>query len=211
MENLIYILFICVVAPMLLMLFMLKKRSRMVIGFMLLGIFISLFVSELNAIILTRLHNDVVLVTTTITPITEELFKALPILFYAIAVSDRQDKVLPLAFSIGIGFGMFENMSVLIQNIRDVTIAWAVIRGFSTALMHGVCTLTVGFGICFVRKKRKLFYCGTFALLALASIYHGVFNMLVQSEYKHFGFLLPALTYIPMLLQQYRFRRSKRT
>ena len=204
MDNLIYILFICVVAPMFLMFLMLKKRSKTIVGFMLLGICVSLFVSELNAIILSQLNNDTLLVTTSITPITEEVFKAIPILFYAFAVSDRQDKVLPLAFSIGIGFGMFENMVVLVQNIEDVTIAWAIVRGFSTALMHGICTLTIGFGICFVKKKKKLFYCGVFALLALASIYHGIFNMLVQSDYKYFGFVIPALTYIPILLQQYK-------
>ena len=46
---------------------------------------------------------------------------------------------------------------------------------------------------------RKLFYCGTFALLSVASIYHGIFNMLVQSDYKYFGFVLPAATFIPIL------------
>ena len=211
MDNLIYILFICLVAPMFFMLFMLKKRSKMIMSFMMIGIFVSLFVSELNAIILAALNDDIMLVTTSVTPITEELFKAIPILFYAIVVSDRQDKVLPLAFSVGIGFGMFENMSVLVQNVEEVTIAWAIVRGFSTALMHGVCTLTVGFGICLVKKKRKLFYCGTFSLLALASIYHGIFNMLVQSDYKYFGFLIPALTYIPILFQQYKISKKKKS
>ena len=60
------------------------------------------------------------------------------------------------------------------------------------------------------QKKRKLFYSGTFALLTLASIYHGIFNMLVQSEYKYLGFVLPAVTYIPILFQQYRFYKKKR-
>ena len=202
MDNLIYILFICVVAPMVLLLLMLKKRSKLIVGFMLIGICVSLFVSELNSILLAKLNNDALLVTTSITPVTEELFKALPVLFYAIVVNDRQDKVLALSFAVGIGFGMFENMVILVQNIADVTIAWAIIRGFSTALMHGICTLAVGFGICFVKKKRKLFISGTFALLFLASIYHGIFNMLVQSEYKYLGFIIPAVTYIPILLWQ---------
>ena len=79
MDNLIYILFICVVAPMVLLLLMLKKRSKLIVGFMLIGIFVSLFVSELNSILLSKLNNDTLLVTTSITPVTEELFKALPI------------------------------------------------------------------------------------------------------------------------------------
>ena len=96
---------------------------------------------------------------------------------------------------------MFENMVILVQNVDNVTIGWAIIRGFATALMHAVCTVVVGYGICFVKKKKKLFYCGTFALLALAMIYHGIFNMLAQSEsLKYYGFFLPAVTYIPVVI-----------
>ncbi|MBR0412653.1 MAG: hypothetical protein IJI47_03705, partial [Eubacterium sp.] len=62
---------------------------------------------------------------------------------------------------------------------------------------------------CFIKKKKKLFYCGTFALLTMASIYHGIFNMLVQSDYKFLGFVLPALTYVPILIQQYFYYKRK--
>lgn len=202
MDNLIYILLICVVAPMFLLLLMLKKRSKLIVGFMLVGIFTSLFSSELNTILLHALDNDALLLTTSVSPGTEEFFKALPILFYALVNSDRQDRIMPLSFALGIGFGMFENTVMLVQNVENVTIAWAIIRGFSTALMHGLCTLAVGYGICFVKKKKKLFVVGTFALLALASTYHGIFNMLVQSDYNYIGYIMPAVTYIPILFLQ---------
>lgn len=210
MDNLIYILFICTVAPILLMFLMLRKRSKLLVGYMLIGIFVSLFISELNTILLNLLGGDSLYVTTTITPVSEEIIKALPVLFYAVLFSDNRERIMPIAFATGIGFGMFENMVVLVQNIETVTIGWAIIRGFSTALMHGVCTVTVGFGICFVKKKRKLFYTGTFALLSIACIYHGIFNMLVQSDLKYFGFLLPAVTYIPLLAQQLNYYKKKK-
>lgn len=203
MDNLVYILFICIVAPLLLLSLMLRKRSKLIVGYMLVGIFVSLFVSELNTILLNMFKGEMEYVTTTITPISEEIAKAIPVLFYAIVFSDKKDRVMPIALSLGIGFAMFENMVILVQNIESVSIGWAIIRGFATALMHGVCTMTVGFGICFVKKKKKLFYCGTFALLTMASIYHGIFNMLVQSNYKYLGFVLPALTYIPIIIRQY--------
>lgn len=44
------------------------------------------------------------------------------------------------------------------------------------------------------------FYCGTFALLSSAIIYHATYNLLVQSTYQYAGILLPIATYIPMLL-----------
>ena len=210
MDNLAYILFICHVAPMLLMVLILRGRSRLLVGYMLIGVCVSLFVSELNTILLNQFNSDMLYVTTTITPVTEEIVKAIPVLFYAVAFSNNRDLIMPLAFATGVGFAMFENMVILVQNINDVTIGWAIIRGFATALMHSVCTVAIGYGICFVKKKRKLFYCGTFALLTLASIYHGIFNMLVQSDYKYLGFFLPAVTYIPLVLNQYRYYKSKK-
>lgn len=210
MDNLVYILFICLVAPMLLMVLMLRKRSRLLVGYMLVGIFVSLFVSELNTILLGLFGGDSLYVTTTITPVSEETVKAIPVLFYALLFSDDRDRVMPIAFATGVGFAMFENMVILVQNIEMVTVGWAIIRGFATALMHAVCTVTVGYGICFVKKRRKLFYCGTFALLTMASIYHGIFNMLVQSEFKYLGFFLPALTYIPIVIQQIQHYKSKK-
>lgn len=56
MDNLTiqpYILFICVTAPLLLMLLLLKRKSRLLLGYMLLGIFISLSISELNNTLLS--------------------------------------------------------------------------------------------------------------------------------------------------------------
>ncbi len=187
-----------------------RKRSRLLVGYMIIGVCVSLFVSELNTILLNLFDEDSLYVTTTITPISEEIVKAVPVLFYAIVFSDNRDRVMPIAFATGVGFGMFENMVILVQNIENVSVSWAVIRGFSTALMHAICTVTIGYGICFIKKKRKLFYCGTFALLAMACIYHGIFNMLVQSDYKYFGFVLPAVTYLPLLYIQYTSVNSKK-
>ena len=61
----------------------------------------------------------------------------------------------------------------------------------------------IGYGMSFVRKRKKFFYCGTFALLSTAILYHAIFNMLVQSEYDYIGFILPGLTYIPILVSIY--------
>ena len=183
--------------------------------FIIIGILLSLFISEVNSILLNLFDGASLYVTTTITPISEEIVKTLPVLFYALVFSDSKDRLMPIALATGIGFGLFENTVILVQSlvqdVGSVTVGWAIIRGFSTALMHGVCTMSVGFGISFVKKKKKLFYCGTFALLTMAMIYHGIYNMLVQSNYRWLGFVLPAVTYIPIILQQYNYFKSKKT
>lgn len=211
MANLIYILFICMLAPLLLTLPLMKGASRRVMLYIIIGICVSLFVSEINGLMLPLFNNEMLFVTTTITPVTEEIVKALPVLLYAFVFSDDREKLLPLAFATGIGFALFENTVILIQSIDSVSILWAVIRGFSTALMHGICTAAVGYGMGFVRKKKKLFISGTFALLALAITYHGLFNMLVQSKnLQYVGYFMPAVTYIPLIIYLVFFVRNKK-
>ena len=45
-----------------------------------------------------------------------------------------------------------------------------------------------------------MFYTGTTALLAVAMFYHSVYNTLVQSQHQLVGFLLPVITFIPVLV-----------
>ena len=210
MENMIYILFICMFAPLLLSLPLIKKSSRGIMIFILIGIGVALFISEINGLFLRMMNNNTAYVTTTITPVTEEIIKALPILVYAFVFTDKREKLITASFAVGIGFALFENTYILTQTSTQVTIGWAIIRGFSTALMHGICTAAIGFGMSFIRKKKKLFYCGTIALLLLSVTYHGIFNMLVQSEsLKYFGFFLPVVTYIPIVVASIRSAKKK--
>ena len=200
MDNLIYILFICIVVPLCLMLPTLKDKSRLLIGFMIIGMIDCLLASEINAMLLPIFLNNSYYVTTTITPITEEIIKALAILFFAIVIKDERTTLIAISFAVGVGFAVLENAIILIQNINNVSIFWALIRGFSASLAHGICTMSVGVGISMVKKKRKLFYSGTFALLTLAIIYHAIYNTLVQSNLNYFGFILPMLTYLPLII-----------
>ena len=201
MENLIYILFICIFVPLLISLPLVQRSSRDIMIFILAGIAVALFISEINGILLQVFKNDSLFVTTTITPATEEIAKAIPVLLYAFMFSDSRRKLLTISFALGVGFALFENTAILMANIDNVSIGWSVIRGFSTALMHGITTAAVGYGMSYVRSKRKLAFTGTFALLVTAIIYHGIFNILVQAEnLKYYGFILPAVTYVPFVI-----------
>jgi RsiW-degrading membrane proteinase PrsW (M82 family) len=182
-----------------------KPSSRDIIIFIETGIFVALFVSEINGSLLRFFDEDTFYVTTTITPVTEEIFKALPILLYAFGISDNRDKLITISFALGIGFALFENSYILIANIDNVTLGWSAVRGFSTGLMHGICTAMVGFGMSFVKKKRKLFVVGTIALLMTAITYHASFNLMVQYDRMNwYGFAMPMITYIPFMIYRIR-------
>ena len=200
MDNLTYISFIAITVSLALMLPLMEKKLRRLVVFMITGIFACLFVSEVNNILLNAFHNDMFFVTTTITPVTEEIVKMLPILFFAIMVTDDRATLIPISFAVGVGFALLENVVILTQNVENVTILWALVRGFGSGLVHGICTVMVGWGISYIKKRRKFFYCGTFALLSAAIIYHAIYNLLVQSPYQYVGILLPTVTYIPVIL-----------
>ena len=209
MDNMIYILFISISIPLLLMALLMEKKARLPILFMIIGIFVSVFASEVNGLLSKLLSMDTYSMTVIITPVTEELLKALPILYYAIVISDKRERLFTASMAIGIGFALLENAYFLL-NSDNFTIIIAIIRAFGAGLMHGMCTLLVGVGISFVKKKRKLFAVGTFGLLSTAIVYHGIYNILIQSDFSIVGALLPIATYIPFFIWRLHIKcRSK--
>ena len=199
MDNLIYILFVAIFVPILLMTCLVEKKARHPLIFVLIGIFVSVFASEVNGVMVDLLPLSTFEVTIIVTPISEEILKALPILFFATLLSPKKEAAFTAAMAIGIGFAVLENAFYML-NDTSFNMIDAIVRAFGAGLMHGMCTLLVGVGILFVKKKRKLFVVGTFAMLSTAITYHGIYNMLVQSDYKIIGYLLPIATYIPFVV-----------
>ena len=199
-----YIIFICTAVPISLMLSLLEKKSRTTLFYMLLGLIICLLAAQINFILRDSFYGtwdpNVFAVTTTLTPIVEELLKAIPIIYFGFVISDKRDDLLTVSMALGIGFAILENCYILVANLDQTSIIWAVTRGFSSALLHGICTSLVGFGVSYVKKRKKLFYTGTFALLTVAIIIHGLFNAFIQSRYSYVGILLPIAIYIPFVI-----------
>ena len=209
METLIYILFICITIPLILMAFLVEKQSRRTIIFFITGICAAVFAAEVNGILTYLIPLDISEFTIRITPVTEEIIKAIPVLFFAKVISDKKETLITVSLAVGIGFAIMENSYILTQNIGSISMLWAIMRGFGTGIMHGMGTFLVGTGFSFVNKNKKLFIVGTFALLSVAITYHSVFNMLVQSDYRYFGAALPIITYVPFVLWLYNNRRKR--
>jgi RsiW-degrading membrane proteinase PrsW (M82 family) len=208
MDDLIYLLFVAIFIPILLMAFLVEKNSRPPIIFVLIGIFLSVFASEINAYLRDILPMSTFEITITVTPVSEEILKAFPILLFATIFTPKSEALFTASMAVGIGFAVLENAFCLL-NSGSFNIFDAIIRAFGAGLMHGMCTLLVGVGISFVKKKRKLFVVGTFAMLSTAITYHGIYNMLVQSDLRVIGYLLPITTYIPFLV--WRIRKQTKT
>ena len=209
MDNLIYILFVSIFVPILLMACLVEKKARQPIIFVLIGVFLSVFASEVNAYLRNILPMSLFEITIIVTPISEEILKALPILFSATVLAPKKEALFTASMAVGIGFAVLENAFYMLTS-NSFNMFDAISRAFGAGLMHGMCTLLVGVGILFVRKKQKLFVVGTFAMLSTAITYHGIYNMLVQSDFQVIGFLLPISTYIPFVVWRIKKIRQKK-
>ena len=212
-----YIFYICIMIPALLSLVVLEKSSRLVFGSFLIGMSICLFTSETNDVLLGMMGESIDYFTTTISPIIEEVSKAIPILVLAFFTSAKKEpasfrkKIVQASFAVGLGFAVMENISILTQNTsaQSFSVLWALTRGLGAGLLHSVCTMAVGLGVSFVRTRKKFFYCGTLALLMLAITYHAIYNTIITSPWKNYGFALPLATYIPIVYLYLRKKEDK--
>ena len=203
MENISYIVFICFALPFMLGIPIVRKRTRLVLLFTFIGMCCCLFISEINGLLNKLINQDLFYLTTNITPMTEELIKALPILIYALFISSERQTLLTIAFMTGLGFALLENSTILVETVLQqgsVDILWALIRTLGAGLLHSLCTTSVGVGISFIRDQKKIFLCGSFALLSQAIVYHSVYNSLIQSDYKYLGAALPMVTYLIIVI-----------
>jgi RsiW-degrading membrane proteinase PrsW (M82 family) len=203
MENISYIVFICFALPFLLGIPIARKQTRLVLLFTFIGMCCCLFISEVNGLINSLIGQDMFYLTTNITPLTEELIKALPVLVFAIFVSSERQTLLTIAFMTGLGFALLENATILVETVLlqgSVDILWALIRTLGAGLLHSLCTTSVGVGISFIRDQKKIFLCGSFALLSQAIVYHSVYNSLIQSDYKYLGAAMPMVTYLIIVI-----------
>ena len=214
MENIAYIVFICFALPFMLGIPIVRKRTRLILLFTFIGMCCCLFISEVNGLISSFIGQNLYYVTTNITPLTEELIKALPVLLYAVFISSDRTTLLTIAFMTGLGFSLMENSTILFETVvsqGSVNILWALIRTLGAGLLHSLCTTSVGVGISFVRDRKKFFICGTFALLSQAIVYHSVYNSLIQSDYKYFGAALPMVTYfVTVIVLLVTFKKNKK-
>lgn len=201
MESPYLILFICLSAPLSMMLFISNGRSRAILGFLLTGIFMCLYAGEINGLIRNITDFSLYYLTVNITPIVEEILKAIPVVFAAFLFKPDRRFLLSCAIAVGVGFATMENTCILFDSAAILSAETIIARGVGAGMMHGVSTLAVGYSMAFVSSDRKLSYAGTVAALSVAIIYHSIYNIMVQSGYPILGILLPIVTFVPLLIK----------
>lgn len=200
MDQLIIHLFICVALPMGIGFAFMKDEAKTALLFLEIGLFVCLFSAYINGYFTELSMGTYYSATFLLTPFVEEIMKALPLIFYVVLFAPSRKQIINAAAMIGIGFAILENAYITATNIGLVSLDWALIRGLGAGLMHGICTLFVGYGLSYAKVVKKLAVTGTYACLAFAIIFHACYNLLIQSEYKFYGICLPLATIILILV-----------
>ena len=200
MENLNLLLFISFAAPLLTAVILCKNETRIFLSFLFIGMVVCLFTGEVNALLMNVSQISFEYFTSNYSPLIEEFFKAIPILIFAFIYKPEKKVLLESSILLGVGFAILENAFVIGYNAEYISISMALIRGFGAGIMHSLCSYAVGYGMTYVHINRKLFYTGTIALLSVATIYHSIYNTVVQSINYIYGFFLPVITLLLILL-----------
>ena len=209
MENLILILFICIMIPLFLSAYLFRGHARILIVFMMIGCYVCLFSGYLCGYLKETFTLDSFRMSYTLNPLVEEIAKAIPVVIYGRVFKPKRKELLECAMIVGIGFAILENTYYLINYYETATILWAVIRGIGAGLMHGITTLFIGWVIFYVNFQRRLLLPGIIGTISLAILYHGIYNMLIQSPYQFVGIVLPLSTFIPIRLLYYKVNRAE--
>lgn len=199
MENPHLMLFICLAVPLSMMLYVFKGNPRAILAFLLTGIFMCLFAGEINGLIRSCTQLSLRFLTVNITPIVEETLKAMPIIFIAFLIKPKKQFLLECAIAVGVGFATMENVCMLFDYSSALSALEIIARGFGAGMMHGICTLAVGYSMTAASSNKKISCTGTIAALSAAIIYHSIYNIMVQSAHPTLGIALPILTYIPLV------------
>jgi RsiW-degrading membrane proteinase PrsW (M82 family) len=195
-------MFVCFVAPLIIAFFLLRGEARRFIGFYVLGLLVCLLSAYINSYLAAILTGNVGYATMTegqtviqLTPIIEEVMKALPVFLFAAIASPKQGSIVSVSLAVGLGFATFENICYITRQGAGDFI-FALIRGFSAGVMHAVCAAILGYGLAFVCNCGRMAYPGAFALLCASSTFHGIYNLLVAGDgaMRTAGYVIPLVT-----------------
>ena len=199
--NYIENIYICLAAPLLIAALCMRGRGRRMILFLIAGTTVCLLSSYINTYIAAVIGAGTLTASIEIAPMTEELMKFLPVLFYLLVFEPTKEDIIDSVLMTAVGFATFENACYL-TGYGAADIVHLLVRGFGAGAMHVVCGFLVALGILYLWDRVWLQLAGTIGLLSVAITYHGIYNILVSQTgaAAAVGYLIPLLTVVLTLL-----------
>lgn len=170
-----------------------KKQLRFFL-FCIAGMGVCLFSAYINTFFVAIYQSDELAAAVEIAPVTEEVMKLLPLLFYLLVFEPEPVRIKNAAITIAVSFATFENICYLTQNGAG-HFSLIFFRGFGTGAMHVVCGVIVGAGLAYAWQRTWLKVAGTCGLLGAAITFHAIYNLLIAygSTAQYIAYILPVL------------------
>ena len=173
--------YICLAAPLLLSIFILRREARSAMLFLLCGMTVCLISAYVSGFFSGLLDTELDTASFELSPVVEEIMKALPMLFYLLVFEPNKKQAFTGTLMIAVGFATFENVCFLTA-YGTADLLRLVIRGFGTGAMHVLCGMTVAIGLFFLWDQVWLQTVGGFALLCFVISIHALFNLFVNQN-----------------------------
>ena len=200
---------VAIAAPLFIALFLIRGETRRFIGFFILGLIACLLGAYINTFLALAAGMTASEAVVKLTPISEEMLKAIPVLFYMAAVNPKRDSLISAALAVGLGFATFENTCLLTQ-VGASDFLFVLLRGLSAGVTHAVCAALLGYGLVFVSDKKfsHLFLPGTLGIICATAVFHATFNLLITAAkgWRSVGYVLPLLMILGILFLRKRTR-----
>lgn len=200
-------IFVCLVAPIVVMLFFARGPRLFSLVGVVLGMVACLISAYVSAFFAVVYGADTTFTAIEITPVVEEFLKFLPVVF-ALAIFDPDDDGLfGFALIVGISFATFENICYLVEN-GSASTTLLLLRGFGTGAMHLACAMLAAHGLVLLRhtsSRLTVRFVGAFSMLCVAISFHAIFNLLLSAG----GLLMTIALVAPITVCAFMFARRR--
>ena len=198
--------YICLAAPLLLAILLLRRDGRRALLFLTAGMTACLLSAYVSSFTAGAIGMDLAMASHEISPVVEEIMKSFPLLFYILIFEPRKEHAISATLLTAVGFATFENVCFLTAyGTKDLP--RLLIRGFGTGAMHVMCGMAVSVGLYFLWEKIWLRAVGGFALLCFVITYHALFNILVNQTGA--AFWIGSAVPLTMMLGYFLFLRKR--
>ena len=171
--------FICIAAPLVVALIFTNGGARRFCAFFLAGLAACLLSAYIGGFLMTVTGYSVDDTAVYITPVSEELMKIVPLLFYYLVFDPEDRHLVGAAAAVGVGFATFENCYSLLTT-GSSALEYVLIRGLAVGVMHTVCTMAVPMVLIIFRSVKHMNGMLMAGMMAVVVTYHGLYNLLVS-------------------------------
>lgn len=170
---------ICIIVPLVITIMFIKGNARRLIIFFVSGMAICLLTAYMGGFLEYALDINPEETSIFISPVTEEIMKLLPILFYLILFEPSDNELVHAATGIGAGFATFENCCYILtagtQSLRHI-----LIRGLAVGVMHVMSILALTLALIMLRRRDAFTVPVLLGGLGISVSLHSLYNLLVS-------------------------------